>query len=50
MRWLKWTGISIAIVVALIIIGRLTMPLWMPYLAKRLEPWIRTEIMNFGLV
>ena len=46
MRWLKWLGISVLILVVLAVTLRVTMPLWIPHLAKRFEPWIRSEIMN----
>lgn len=44
MRWFKRALLAVIIILVIALIGRLTMPYWLPYLAKRLEPWIKTQL------
>ncbi|MCH2162293.1 MAG: hypothetical protein MK085_10525 [Phycisphaerales bacterium] len=44
MRWLRRLGITILVLAILALTGWLTMPYWVPILAKRFEPYIRSEL------
>ena len=44
MRWLRRIGITLLSLAAIGVVGWLTMPYWVPIVAKRLEPFIRAEL------
>lgn len=44
MKWFRRVIEAIIILLVVALIAWLTMPYWLPYLAKRLEPWIKTQL------
>jgi hypothetical protein len=44
MKWLRRIIATIIVLLVAALLLRLTMPYWLPYLAKRLEPWIKTQL------
>ena len=44
MRWFRRIGITLLSLAVIGVVGWLTMPYWVPIVAKRLEPFIRAEL------